>query len=53
MAGKSSPPKKSTSSKTASSAKKSSLKVKDLAPKKDPKGGSTAHSPKSGGRNDY
>jgi hypothetical protein len=42
----------SSSKKTASKAApaKKSLKVKDLAPKKDPKGGSTDHPP---GKKDY
>lgn len=51
MAGKTPSPKKPSSSKTDS--KKSSLKVKDLAPKKDPRGGSTSHGPKGGKNNDY
>lgn len=49
MAGKTSSSKKSTTSKSASSSsssKKPTLKVKDLAPKKDPRGGSTDHPPK-------
>jgi hypothetical protein len=56
MAGKTAS-KKSTTSKTSSSSsssKKSALKVKDLSPKKDPRGGASDHSPKGGGRNsDY
>ena len=48
MAGKTSSSKKPSTSKSASSSssKKPALKVKDLAPKKDPRGGKTDHSPK-------
>lgn len=42
--------KKKTTKKAAS---KKSVKVKDLAPKKDPKGGATDHAPKGNRRNDY
>jgi hypothetical protein len=52
MAGKTSPSKKSSSTSSSksssSSSKKSSIKVKDLSPKKDPRGGSSPHSPKKG-----
>lgn len=56
MAGKTPTSKKTSSTsstKSTSSSKKSSLKVKDLSPKKDPRGGATDHPPKGGGRNDY
>lgn len=43
--------KKKSTKKTAT--KKAAVKVKDLAPKKDPRGGSTSHGPKGGKKNDY
>lgn len=53
MADKS-PSKSSKPSPKSLASDKKSPKVKDLSPKKDPRGGATDHPPKGGGKNnDY